>query len=126
MEHRPVKHHCDNPGNERSRHLRASVCRRTRKDLKSEYRLFEVKQALFPAENKQPHHCCYRISKPRRNRRTTDPHIKSGNKHIVKHHIKHATSYRADQGKSGLFTGNHVKREIIHQKDGHRKDQITA
>ncbi len=126
MQHRPVKHHCNDPGNKRSRHLRASVCRRARKNPEPEYGFFEMKQALFPAENKQARHCCHRISKSRRNRRAADPHVEYGNKHIVKHHIQDTACHGTDQGKTGLFTRNHIKREIIHKKDRHGKYQIPA
>ena len=85
-----------------------------------------MQQALFPAEDKQTGNRSYRISKPRCNSRAADPHIQSGNKHIIKRHIQNAARHRTDQGKERLFAGNHIKRKVVHQKDRHSEYQITA
>ena len=85
-----------------------------------------MEQTLFPAKNKQSDHRRHGIAKTCRNCCTADSHVKSGNEHIVKRHIQDASSHGAHQGKIGLFTGNHIEREVVHQKNRHGENQIAA
>ena len=124
--HRPVEHHRDNPGDKGGGHLRASVCRRICQDFEPEDRLLKMQKALFPAEYEHTRDGCHRISKTRRNRRAADAHLESGDEQIVKRHVQDAARYRANQRKSGLFAGNHIEREVIHQEDWNGKYQVAA
>ena len=85
-----------------------------------------MQKALFPAKDKQSCHSRHGISQACCNGRPADSHVKDGNQRIIKGHVQNSSRHRANQRKTGLFAGDHIKGKIIHQKDGHGENQITA